>query len=165
MSNHVAAATLDPAAFLPLEGVSEESEKIKALVKTYRAERRKPASFAWRDSLRDVVSELFRTCTDQGWDGYDAEPISMESANGALTVLDVLPEGIQAPDVVPEPTGDIALEWHTEDHKHFSLSVTGPTLVYAGIFGGASKHYGEEQFFRVIPRTILGILLRYFPEA
>jgi len=36
-----------------------------------------------------------------------------------------------------------------------------PVIEVRGLF----KHYGEERFFGVIPRTILDILVRYFPET
>lgn len=166
MTTYAAGATADPPILWRSEGVSAESEEIKSLIKTYTEHLRKSTPLALRRaSLLDEVSQISQTCTDRGWDGYDAEPISVESANGAVNLLEILPEGIQTPNVVPEPTGDISFEWRTEGQKHFSVSVTGQTLVYAGIFGGLPKHYGEERFFGVIPRTILEILVRYFPEA
>ncbi len=165
MSIQVVVATLDPAILWSGEGVSEESRRIRELVREISAQRRRPASFAWRGSLLDQVWEILQTCANQGWDGYDAKRISGESGSRAAQLIELLPEGIQIPSVVPEPTGDISLEWRTDDKKHFSLSVTGPALVYAGIFGGSFKSYGEERFFRVLPRTILEILTSYFPAA
>ena len=166
MSTHAASATADPPILWSFPGVSDESGQIKSFAQTYAEELWKPAShFVWRDRLIDAVRDISQQCAVQGWDGYDAEPITVETATGALTLLKSLPEGIQVPRVVPGPSGDISFEWRTRDQKHFSLSVTGPTIVYAGIFGGLFKHYGEERFFGVIPRTILDILVRYFPEA
>jgi hypothetical protein len=146
-------------------GVSEESEKIKQLVREFNADQRRPASFAWRDLLAEEVSEILQNCSVEGWDGYDAEAVSQYSAESAVELLKNLPEGIQVPTVVPEPDGDIAFEWRTDDRRHLSLSITGPTLVYAGIFGGLSRQYGEERFIGGIPRKILELLVRYFPMA
>lgn len=165
MSLRIAAPTLDSAILWFGEGVSEESRRIRELVKEISAERRRPASSAWRDSLLNQIWEIIQTCANQGWDGYDAKRISSECGNRAAQLIELLPEGIQIPSVVPEPTGDISLEWRTDDQKYFSLSVMGPALVYAGIFGGSFKSYGEERFFRVLPRTVLEILTSYFPEA
>ncbi len=165
MSTAVQASAIDPSVFWPPVGVSEESEKIKELVREYKADQRRPASFAWRDLLVQEVSEVLQSCSVQGWDGYEAEAVSPYSAESAIELLKSLPEGIQAPTVVPEPDGDIAFEWRTDDRGHFSLSVTGPTLVYAGIFGGSSRQYGEERFTGGIPRKILELLIRYFPMA
>ena len=165
MSTRVEAYPLNPPVFWPAEGVSKESEIINSLANEISTERRRPASFAWRDLLFAELSEVMQTCADDGWDGYDAEPISQESASSAAQLIQLLPESIQIPSVVPEPSGDISLEWRTEDQKHFTLSIMGPALVYAGIFGGSSKDYGEERIFRALPRKILDILTSNFSEA
>jgi hypothetical protein len=148
-----------------VEGVSEESQRIRALVTSISSQQRILASFAWKDSLLDEISQASQSCKEQGWDGYDAEPISRESAIRAVQLMELLPNGIQTPNVVPEPGGDISFEWHADNQKDFTLGVCGQNLVYAGIFGGSSKEYGEERFSRVLPRTVLEILTGYFSEA
>ena len=155
----------NPAIICPAEGVSEESRMIRNILERYSAERRKAVSFAWRDALFEEVWTIRQTCSKEGWDGYDAEPVSHESAFCATQLINLLPEGIQIPSVVPEPTGDISLEWLKDHQKHFTLSVSGQTLVFTGIFGGSSKRYGEERFFRVLPQGALDILAGYFSEA
>jgi hypothetical protein len=164
MSTSVEIAPFDPTKLWFPVGVSDESvEVVRESAKEDQPDRQAPASFAWRDSLLEQIGEVLHSCTDQAWDGYNAGPISLVSGESAFEVARNLPTGIQAPTIVPEPDGDIAFEWRTDDNKLFSLSVTGPTLVYAGRFGGSSKQYGEERFFGVIPRAILEILTRYFP--
>ena len=160
-----ATGTTNAAIFRPVEGVSEESLMIMAILERISDERRKVVSFAWRDSLLDEVEEIIRTCSNEGWDGYDAEPISRESGFRVAQLIELLPEGIQMPNVVAEPTGDIALEWLRGNEKHFTLSITGPQLVYAGIFGGSDKRYGEKRFLQELPSATLEILTSYFPEA
>jgi hypothetical protein len=164
MSTSVEIAPFDPTTLWLPVGVSNESvEIVRERAKEYQSDRQTPASFAWRDSLLEQVGEILQGCSDQAWDGYNAEPVSPLSAESALELARNLPAGIQKPTVVPEPDGDISFEWRTDDNRLFSLSVTGPTLVYAGRFGGSLRQYGEERFFGVIPRTIMEILTRYFP--
>ena len=67
-----------------VEGVSEESQRIRALVTSISSQQRILASFAWKDSLLDEISQASQSCKEQGWDGYDAEPISRESAIRAV---------------------------------------------------------------------------------
>lgn len=162
MSTALEVTTYDPTNFCFPMGVSRESEEIRLREEEYRPERQTPASFAWKDLLIEEIADILQDCSVSAWDGYDAEPISDSSVQSAVELVRRLPEGIQIPTVVPEPDGDIALEWRTRDNTLFSLSVTGPTLVYAGRFGGSSRQYGEEPFFGAIPQTILGILARYF---
>jgi len=117
------------------------------------------------EALIDEISQISQSCEKHGWDGYDAEPISSESAVRAAQLIKLLPNSIQNPSVVPEPSGDISLEWRSDDQKNFSLGVSGQSLVYAGIFGGSSKAYGEERFSRDLPSKVLEILTSYFPQV
>lgn len=165
MSTRFAVAALHMPLMWSVEGVSKESQEIRALLTRFSSQQRILASLTWRGSLLDEISQISQGCGEQGWDGYDAEPVSNESAIRAAQLIELLPNSIQTPNVVPEPTGDISLEWRRDDQKDFSLGVSGQSLVYAGIFGGSSKAYGEERFSRVLPHTIVEILTSYFPEV
>jgi len=146
-------------------GLSEESKDISALIEDIRRKSREPISFSWRESLRGEIEDVLQTRSRPGWDGYDAEPISLESANGALRIINALPDHITPPSVVPEPDGEVALEWSGDNRRDFSVSLSGTTLTYAGVFGGSCKKYGEEPFFGALSSTILGILTEYFVKA
>ena len=165
MSTRFAVAPMNSPIMWCVEGVSEESQEIRALISSIASQQRILASFRWRDSLLDEISQISQSCEKQGWDGYDAEPISSESAMRAAQLIKLLPNSIQAPSVVPEPSGTISLEWRTDDQKDFSLGVSGQNLVYAGIFGGSSKAYGQERFSRDLPSTVLEILTSYFSQV
>lgn len=147
------------------EGVSRESRMISEQLDEFSFRQRVLASFAWRDALLDEISGITQNCMRHGWDGYDAERVSSESAGRAAQLAALLPDNVQAPAVVPEPSGDISLEWRTDTQKAFSLSVSGQSLVYAGILGGSSKAYGEERFSRVLPPAVVQILTDYFSQA
>ena len=159
------AGSTNPALICPAPGVSEESLIIQKCLERFLAERRMPVSFAWRDLLLGEIVEIVQSCSTEGWDGYDAAPVSPESGGRAEQLIGLLPEGIQAPNVVPEPTGDIGFEWFRGNGKHFTLGITGPAIVYAGIFGGSCKKYGEEHFIGELPEEVLAILTSYFSEA
>jgi len=146
-------------------GMSEESRDIWAKMEEIRRKGREPISFSWRESLRDEIEAVLRTHSQPGWDGYDAEPVSLKSANGALRIINALPDHISPPGVIPEPDGEVALEWSSNNRRDFSISLSDATLIYAGVFGGSCKKYGEEPFFGALPSTILGILIQYFPKA
>lgn len=165
MSMFAAAGRSNAAIVCPAPGVSKEYHMIMKILESISDERRIPVSFAWRDLLLGEVREIIQDCSNEGWDGYNAEPISDESGFRAEQLVRLLPEGIQPPKVIPEPTGDIALEWSKGKDTHFTLGIGDGTLVYAGIFGGSRKKYGEEQFSQELPQETLGILTSYFSEA
>lgn len=165
MSTPIQATTFDASSLWPSVGVSDESRTIRKLQDEYSRERQSQASLIWKGILAGEISEIVQNCSVHGWDGNDAEPVSLDAAQSAIEIVKYLPEGMRLPAVVPEPDGDIAFEWCTDDQRRFSLSTSGATLVYAGIFGGLSRQYGEERFFGKIPRTILEILARHFAAA
>ena len=146
-------------------GLSEESNEIRDRIEEIQQELRKPISFSWRESLRHELAEIFQKCSFAGWDGYDAEPLSDESKIAAFQLVEVLPEYILTPDVTPLPNGEIAFEWRVGQEIYFTISVSGVSLVYAGVFGGSCRKYGEERFFDALPQSIQSILTEYFPST
>lgn len=145
-------------------GISPESNTIQELLDEARQHTRQPISRSWQTFLKDNVREVSKRYAHEGWDGYDANPISIASTITALQVIDQLPENLQEPQVVPEPDGEIALEWRTGNDMLFSLSTSGSTLVYAGIIGG-NRRYGQERFFDELPQTIAETLSNYFRQV
>jgi len=66
------------------------------------------------------------------------------------------------PEVVPEPSGEIGLEWSKGKDKVFVVSLSGKNeIVYAGLFG-INKVHGVEYFGDAVPSTILENLRRLY---
>ena len=145
-------------------GISPESCIIQELLDDAKQHTRQPVSRSWQTFLKDNVREVERHHAYEGWDGYDARPITEVSSIAARQVIDQLPENLQEPRVVPAPDGEIALEWNAGRGMLFSLTVTGPTLIYAAIIG-ANRKYGQERFFDELPQPIADTLLAYFRKA
>jgi hypothetical protein len=145
-------------------GLSPESRTIQNLLNAAREHARQPISRSWQTFLKDNVREVSKRYAHEGWDGYDASPISTASTVAALKLIDQLPENLQEPQVVPEPDGEIALEWRSGKDTLFSLTVSGPTLSYAGIMG-SKRRYGQERFFNELPQIILDTLSSYFRKV
>ena len=108
--------------------------------------------------------DVFLDCRAPDWDGYGAEPVTDKAYFEAAKLLELLPSYLPLPEIVPEPTGDIALEWHKENQFTFVLSVNGNnTITYAGIFGPGNETHGTENFTESIPRIIIDNIQRLFP--
>ncbi|MDX1069340.1 hypothetical protein [Shinella zoogloeoides] len=84
---------------------------------------------AWREEVEATLSELVRLPV--GWDGYRAEPVSFETANFALRMLEsICGSDTPVPQLVPGDGGDMQIEWHT--HKgDIELHVRGANSVHA----------------------------------
>jgi hypothetical protein len=116
---------------------------------------------AFRTPVRDEVLALLHEAGHPGWDGYQAAPVSAEAVANTLTFIDLLPSDMPGPDVVPEPDGEIALEWYKTPGWVLSISI-GPRnrLTYAGLFG-QNKIYGAEDWHTTIPRVVTEAMRRF----
>lgn len=122
-----------------------------------------PISSGWKRLLHDEVAELASECSTPGWDGYGADPISEEAELRAHYLIDVAPESIPPPMMIPSPEGEISLEWHVGRNR--SLSVTPEadhSLIYAAILGPEQTRYGREPFSDSWPPPIVIMLREFF---
>jgi hypothetical protein len=84
---------------------------------------------AWRDEVLLRLNELVRL--PHGWDGYSAELVTFANAQFALRLLEVIaPANVEAPQIVPGPSGDLQCEWHTLKGD-LELHVQAPYQVHA----------------------------------
>jgi hypothetical protein len=104
----------------------------------------------------EAISELSINHQKSNWDGYGAQPISEAACNDAKRFLTMLPEAVPIPEIVPEPDGNIALEWYISKYEHFFISFSGNGVVtFVGMFGKLVRSKGIEYFFASIPLRIL----------
>ena len=144
------------------EGVSAESKKVEQVLRRVLRPSVESIVNGWRNILLSNICEIFNECSIVGWDGYEADPVSRTSAESAERFIDLLPDRIQLPEIYPEQDGHIAFEWHTDENKIFSVTISDKSLIYAGIFSANSKQHGEEKFLNEIPETVENILLKNF---
>jgi hypothetical protein len=154
--------------FYPLqigECFNTASDKLRSVIKDIRWHADQSIVLGWRQALRDQLADACHEASVQGWDGYNAEPLNGLAIDAAHHLIDLLPETIPRPEVVPSPIGEIAFEWDRGVNYLFSIRTHGGLLVYAGLFGSDRKQYGQEPFGDEIPRSISTILAKYFSEA
>jgi hypothetical protein len=118
--------------------------------------------------LDHIVRTLWNTYyeySEEDWDGYGAAPITEPAVQEATQFLMNLPSSIPLPEVIPEPGGEIALEWYKGKKSVFVVSFCGRNVIsYAGLFGENTKAYGTESFKESLPESILNNIRRVFPE-
>ena len=119
-----------------------------------------------REEALQSLREIYRECSEEGWDGYDALPITGSAYVEAKRLIESLPltSFFPMPEVVPEPNGEIGLEWYRKSRLVFIASVSGRNeIVYAGLFG-ANKTHGTEYFGDSLPSVILENLKRLYRD-
>jgi hypothetical protein len=147
----------------PAHGV--EFLQIKELLNEIKSDRRSAASAPQSVTLAELA-RVAKACSQRGWDGYDAQPISPQTQRNARAFLEDLPMWLQAPDIVPEPDGEIAIEWDLGPGRIFSVSIgdTGK-LHYAGLFEDGVERHGVEPFEGVVSTEVLGYAKRLLDAA
>lgn len=96
----------------------------------------------WYDSVKEQLEELVHL--PQGWDGYNAVPVSFVNANFALRMLEKSC-GLESkpPQIVPGTTGDLQIEWHTMNGD-IELHINAPNDVDAWRAMAGGDPEGEE---------------------
>ena len=118
-------------------------------------------SLGWRRALNQQLIEIQSRCDKSNWDGYLALPISQKTMLAAMVFLSLLPDYIEMPDIVPEPTGEIGFLWEKGEDITFLVSVNADTIVFVELFG-SNKNHGERKFLYNLPPNIEKTLLDYF---
>ena len=90
------------------------------------------------------IQSILKECNYANWDGYGGEPISKESCMYAINFFSLLPERFPKPDLVPEPSGLLGMEWEKEDSK-ISLMLSFNKNKRAS-FGFINRSTNEEYF-------------------
>ena len=71
--------------------------------------------------FEDIEEMVMRSCSEEGWDGYDAVPVSWEGAYRVIKLISMLPDILPDPSLTPENDGGMALDWQV-DKKIISIS-------------------------------------------
>ena len=112
--------------------------------------------------LKTELMSLLDECSEPGWDGYDAEPLSKLATISAMVFIDSIPEVTMTPEVSASPDGGLTLEWEGSE-RILSVTMYDDTLVYAQLIGGTKQH-GEVDFLREMPDAISSTLLQFFSK-
>ena len=146
-------------------GISNVSLDLKKYYSAAIKQFRKTETLWPLDELHQRLDEVFEECSQEGWDGYDAIPISEAAYHEAKKLIERIPVTIiPMPELIPEPNGEIAFEWYRGSRKIFVASVSGKNeIIYAGLFG-INKTHGTEFFGDNLPFTILNNLIRLYHQ-
>jgi hypothetical protein len=130
-----------------------------------QAKSRNEYAITWQQSarVRDELIGTFEACSVENWDGYGAEPISYSSISDALIFVETLPSSIPTPEVIPEPDGEVALEWYVAKDRMFVVGFDGSGKIsYSGILGPGETVLGSERSTEIFSQTIVESLEKVF---
>lgn len=120
----------------------------------------------WRTRVNACIEGIARECDRSDWDGYGSLPISRAATQHAQRLVDLLPFRLVAPEVIPDPDGEVSLSWDLGIGHVFSVSVgSDGTLSYAGLLGGGIKRHGMEHLNGTVPKVILQSIDELYERA
>lgn len=85
-------------------------------------------------SRAGLVAELVflpRKYADEGWDGYQASPLSQESFSSAISFVSKMPLGFPLPRIVVDPDGEICFKWEKSRNNRMELTFSKRNTYYA----------------------------------
>lgn len=118
----------------------------------------------WRSQLKEQILKSFDKSAFEFENDKTIVPVEVRTRNLAMKFVELLPDGIEEPEIAYEVTGEICFEW-VQDKKIFSILLNGNHLIYAGIFSGNEKEHGETSLFDFIPEKISKNLSLYFRKS
>lgn len=141
-----------------VSGFSEAAVKLKKeLAEIISHQRRTGSAQTCALEALSKLGEVARTCVKPNWGGTGEEPITQEAIDEAMELIELLPPRFQAPEIVPEPAGTIALEWRFGHFRTIVLSLSGQRVIeYAGLLGRKNQFYGRRVFAAELPEPIYG---------
>jgi len=105
------------------------------------------------------LDKLVQECATPDWDAHGATPAHGSAARRAARLLRVLPAGLPAPEIGPEPDGSISLDWMCSRQKLLSVSVgTGDRLACAWVAGSHRGHEVVRFDGKLAPQRLLRCL-------
>ncbi len=145
-------------------GFGSDSLGLESYYYNIVSELRKAETLGRLDETLQSLYEVFSECSEEGWDGYDAYPITEGAYFEARKFIKSLPliSIIPMPKIAPEPSGEICLEWFKGNHQVLVISVSGKNeIIYAGLFG-INKTHGTEYFGDSMPSAVMENLKRLY---
>lgn len=94
--------------------------------------------------LKRELLEIINECSEADWDGYDAHPIDQVSVRYAVQFIGLLPNHISYPELLPEPSGNLAMTWKNKNY-HFMLGIDSNGHISYGGTHSKGKIYGTSK--------------------
>ena len=116
----------------------------------------------WRDALT-LFTELPLSHSNTGWDGEDAEPLSVGSMIAARVALLLLfKAGVPAPEIGVDADGEVAFEWSAPRKSVIFTFRPNGTLSHTALYNDIQETPGTVVFSDSIPALLLDKIARVY---
>lgn len=139
-------------------GASETAGFVSLQVSDCVRQLQKSAAIGFENVIRGELADVWEECSEPGWDGYNALPVTWDSHCDADRFLRALPFQTSAPSIGAEPDGQITLEWGPSKQRRLSVSISPDGELHYAALLGPEKTCGTVPFFDEVPDTILSLI-------
>jgi hypothetical protein len=143
-------------------GESEAAGIVRKHLERTRTGLHKSAALGMESVIHEQLPDVWDECSQRGWDGYGANPISEDTYLLAKRFLRSLPLGVPTPSIGAEPDGCITVEWRPARRRTLSVSVSPDGDLYYAALLGPEKVSGAAPFYDEAPRAISDLIRRVY---
>lgn len=109
--------------------------------------------------FEESVKETLEECSEEGWNGYEAYPVSAVSIEHMRRFVNKLDDEIFPTDFGAVPTSELDCEWYKEDAYNIVLGIDDEsTAHWAGRVKSGKSQYGKFLFENTIDEEFLYFL-------
>ncbi len=142
-------------------GSSETALFINNQIRQSQNELEKPEFyFSLMKKVLPELMEVRSATTEAGWDGYNAQPITVDTYYRSAAFLLSLPNTTSPPSVSAEPDGHITFEWYHSPRRLLSVSISPEGDLHYAALLGPNKTFGTEVFYGQVPKVISDLIER-----
>ena len=92
----------------------------------------------YRGEIGNQIRQLLEVAGDDNWDGEGAQAISIDTVRVAEEIVNIFPEGIDAPEISATPHGEVDFDWIVSSKTMMTLSACPSNeIAFAAIFENA----------------------------
>lgn len=143
-------------------GFSTAAGQIKSISEGQGKRFREAQTFS-QGSILEELWDVWETCKEKNWDGYDALPVPQECYQYAAQLIQTLGYGFPKPSFGAEPDGELTIEWYKNPYRTISISVTKDGyLHYSALFGPKVFQNGTEEFNGELPVKIRELIQQVY---
>ena len=107
------------------------------------------------------LADVIRECSEPGWDGYGAKPVTPGAAEHMRVFLDAVPRRLPKADFSADPDGCLTAEWSVVKKILVNVSLDGEgRLCWMAFEWGEEPRCGEVDFDGDVPQKLMRLLER-----
>jgi len=139
-------------------GTSSAAEYLQKKAAKVNRQLQKSAAFGVENVIRGELADVWEECSEPGWDGFSAFPVTWDSYHNTEGFLRAMPLGTCAPSIGATPDGQLTLEWAKSRRRRLTVTVSPEGDLHYAALLGAEKMCGTVPFFGEVPGTILRLI-------